>query len=67
MNKLEIKGELTKRKGLQKQKEACRTGDRFKCIEGKEEELTGKLQKEFGRDDQEILKTMEKTDEEYSD
>lgn len=64
MNKLEIKGEQNKLKGRRKQQEAAQTGDRLKYIDGKEEELAGKLQKRFGKGDEEILEAIDEADEE---
>lgn len=63
MSKLEIKGELNRRKGRRKQIEAAATGDPLKKIEGKEEELVGKLQKRFGKGDQEILNAIDEAEE----
>lgn len=59
MSRLEIKGEKNVRKGRQKQKEAARTQDPLACIQGKEEELVGKLQKRYGKSDEEILKAID--------
>lgn len=63
MNDLKIKGERTELQGRQKQNKASRSGDRFACLEGKEEELAGKLQQKFGDDEEEILDTIEKADD----
>jgi uncharacterized protein YjbJ (UPF0337 family) len=64
MNNVEIKGEINQIKGRQEQKEASRTGDRLKCIEGKEKELAGLLQKELGKDEESVLKAMDRAEEE---
>jgi uncharacterized protein YjbJ (UPF0337 family) len=45
MTKLEIKGDLNIIKGRLKQKGARLTGDNLQCVEGKSEELLGRIQK----------------------
>lgn len=45
MTKLEIKGDLNIIKGKFKQKGAKLTGDKLQCVEGKSEELLGRIQK----------------------
>lgn len=67
MNNIEIKGEINQAEGRREQKEACPNGDRLKCIEGKEKELAGRLQKEFGKDDENILEAMDEAEEEDED
>jgi uncharacterized protein YjbJ (UPF0337 family) len=67
MNKLQKKGELNEQKGRLKQQQADETGDRLRCIEGKEEELTGKLQKEMGRGDEAVEELMDEEDEKHPD
>ena len=64
MNNLEIKGEENTRNGRRKQQEAAQTGDRLKCIAGKEEELAGKLQKRFGKGEDEIIEAIDEAEEE---
>lgn len=67
MNKLEKKGAINEQKGRRKQQQAGINGDRLACIEGKEEELTGKLQKEMGKGDEAIEELMEEEDEKNPD
>ena len=45
MTKLEIKGDLNIIKGKLKQKGARLSGDKLQCVEGKSEELLGRIQK----------------------
>jgi uncharacterized protein YjbJ (UPF0337 family) len=45
MTKLEIKGDLNIIKGKLKQKGAKLTDDKLQCVEGKAEELLGRIQK----------------------
>ncbi|HEY5042156.1 MAG TPA: general stress protein CsbD [Verrucomicrobiae bacterium] len=48
MNKLEIKGDCNIIKGKLKQKQAKLTKDNLQYVEGKSEELLGRVQKETG-------------------
>ena len=54
MTKLEIKGSWNEVKGKLKQKYAQLTGDDLLLVEGKDEELVGRLQKSLGRTKEEI-------------
>jgi uncharacterized protein YjbJ (UPF0337 family) len=54
MTKLEIKGSWNEAKGKLKQKYAHLTDDDLLFIEGKDEELIGRLQKTLGRTKEEI-------------
>lgn len=66
MNKLQLKGMVNERQGLQKQQEACRKGsDDPDCIEAKEEALTGKLQRRMGKGDEEIEEMIDEEDEKH--
>jgi uncharacterized protein YjbJ (UPF0337 family) len=48
MNKLQIKGSWNELKGKLKQKYAKLTDDDLTYVEGKEDELVGKIQKRLG-------------------
>jgi uncharacterized protein YjbJ (UPF0337 family) len=48
MNKLQIKGSWNELKGKLKQKYAQLTDDDLTYVEGKEDELVGKIQKRLG-------------------
>lgn len=63
MSRLEAKGEHNKQIGRLKQQEAAEKNDPFACVEGKEEELVGKLQEKFGKDEEEILDAIEQADD----
>ncbi|KAB2642041.1 MAG: CsbD family protein [Verrucomicrobiota bacterium] len=54
MNKLEIKGSWNEAKGKLKQKYAHLTDNDLLFVEGKEDELLGRLQKTIGRTKEEI-------------
>ena len=54
MTKLEIKGSWNDVKGKLKQKYAQLTDDDLLFVEGKDEELLGRLQKSLGRTKEEI-------------
>ena len=54
MTKLEIKGSWNDVKGKLKQKYAQLTDDDLLFVEGKDEELVGRLQKSLGRTKEEI-------------
>lgn len=54
MTKLEIKGTWNEVKGKLKQKYAQLTDDDLLLVEGKDDELVGRLQKALGRTKEEI-------------
>ncbi len=54
MTKLEIKGSWNDAKGKLKQKYAQLTDDDLLFVEGKDDELVGRLQKSLGRTKEEI-------------
>ena len=54
MTKLEINGSWNEVKGKLKQKYAQLTDDDLLLVEGKDEELVGRLQKSLGRTKEEI-------------
>ena len=58
MNTLQLKGAWNKVKGKLKQKYAMLTNDDLAFIEGKEEELYGRLQKRLGKTKEEIQKEI---------
>lgn len=58
MNSLQLKGTWNKVKGKLKQKYAMLTNDDLAFIEGKEEELYGRLQKRLGKTKEEIQKEI---------
>ncbi|WP_395802710.1 CsbD family protein [Daejeonella sp.] len=55
MDKLEIKGNWNVLKGKIKQTYADLTDDDLKYVEGKEDELYGRLQKKTGKSRQELI------------
>jgi uncharacterized protein YjbJ (UPF0337 family) len=55
MNKLQMKGSWNEIKGKLKQKYAKLTSDDLTYVEGKEEELYGRLQKSLGKTREEIM------------
>jgi uncharacterized protein YjbJ (UPF0337 family) len=55
MNKLQMKGSWNEMKGKLKQKYAKLTSDDLTYVEGKEEELYGRLQKSLGKTREEIM------------
>lgn len=57
---LQIKGTWHEIKGKLKQKYAELTDDDLKFIEGKEEELLGRLQKRLGKNKEDLRKEIEK-------
>ena len=57
MTKLEIKGDLNIIKGKLKQKGARLSGDKLQCVEGKSEELLGRIQKHTSETREAIKKT----------
>ena len=58
MTKLEIKGTWNEAKGKLKQKYAQLTDDDLLLVEGKDDELVGRLQKALGRTKEEIRAEM---------
>ena len=58
MTKLEIKGSWNEVKGKLKQKYAHLTDDDLLFVEGKDDELLGRLQKTLGRTKEEIRKEI---------
>jgi len=58
MNKLQIKGNWNIIKGKLKQQYADLTDDDLKYVEGKEDELLGRLQKKTGESREEILESI---------
>lgn len=59
MNTLQLKGIWSEAKGKLKQKYATLTDDDLAFVEGKEEELYGRLQQRLGKTKEEILKEIE--------
>jgi len=55
MNKLQMKGSWNEMKGKLKQKYATLTNNDLVYVEGKEEELYGRLQKSLGKTREEIM------------
>lgn len=60
MNKLEIKGKWNEIKGKLKQQYADLTNDDLEYIEGKEEELLGKIQKRTGKTKEQTIDLLNK-------
>ena len=58
MNNLQIKGTWNEAKGKLKQKYAQLTDDDLLFVEGKEDELYGRLQNRLGRTKEEIIKEL---------
>ena len=59
MNKLTLKGTWNEVKGKLKQKYAELTDDDLTYLEGKEDELLGRLQKRTGRTQEELRREIE--------
>lgn len=59
MTTLELRGNWNIIKGKLKQKYADLTDDDLRYVEGKEEELLGRLQKTLGKSQEELRKEME--------
>jgi uncharacterized protein YjbJ (UPF0337 family) len=59
MNELKLKGTWNEVKGKLKQKYAELTDDDLTFIEGKEDELLGRLQKRLGRSKDELRREIE--------
>lgn len=62
MNSLELKGNWNIIKGKLKQKWAHLTDDDLQYIEGKEEELLGRIQKRTGRTREEVEEAISECD-----
>lgn len=60
MNKLIIKGNWNETAGKLKQQFANLTDDDLLLVEGKEEELLGRLQKKLGKTKEEVQKIISK-------
>ena len=60
MNKLSFRGSWNEIKGKLKQKYANLTDDDFTFIEGKEDELLGRLQQRTGRTREQLREEIEK-------
>jgi uncharacterized protein YjbJ (UPF0337 family) len=59
MNTLQMKGNWNELKGKLKQKYAQLTDDDLKFVEGKEDEMFGRLQKRLGKNKEELMREME--------
>lgn len=59
MNELKIKGTWNEMKGKLKQKYAELTDDDLTFVEGKEDELLGRLQKRIGKSKDELRREIE--------
>jgi uncharacterized protein YjbJ (UPF0337 family) len=59
MNKLQIKGNWNVVKGKLKQKYAKLTDDDLRYVEGKEDELMGRIQKRLGKSREEIEREID--------
>ena len=59
MNKLQIKGNWNELKGKLKQKYAELTDDDLTFVEGKEDELLGRMQQRLGKNKEELRKEIE--------
>jgi uncharacterized protein YjbJ (UPF0337 family) len=60
MNKLQIKGSWNEVKGKLKQKYGDLTDDDLSFVEGKEDELLGRLQKKTGKSKEELKEEINK-------
>jgi uncharacterized protein YjbJ (UPF0337 family) len=60
MNKLQIKGNWNVLKGKLKQNYANLTDDDLKYVEGKEDELLGRLQKKTGKTKEQLVDEINK-------
>lgn len=58
MNKTELKGNWNEQKGKLKQKFAILTDDDLMLIEGKKDELFGRLQIKLGKTEEELQRIM---------
>jgi uncharacterized protein YjbJ (UPF0337 family) len=61
MNKLEIKGDWNIIKGKLKQKWAKLTDDDLQFVEGKQEELVGRIQKRTGENREAVEKALKES------
>ena len=59
MNKLQLKGTWNEAKGKLKQKYAQLTDDDLIFLEGKEDELLGRLQTRLGKTKEEVMKEIQ--------
>jgi uncharacterized protein YjbJ (UPF0337 family) len=59
MNKFQIKGNWNQIKGKLKQKYAQLTDDDLMFVEGKEDELLGRLQQRLGKTNEEVRREIE--------
>ena len=59
MNTLQMKGNWNELKGKLKQKYAQLTDDDLKFVEGKEDEMFGRLQKRLGKNKEELMREMD--------
>ena len=60
MNKLSIKGNWNEKKGKLKQQFSKLTDDDLMFVEGKEEELIGRIQKRLGKSKDEVKELINK-------
>lgn len=60
MNELQVKGNWNEIKGKMKQKYGDLTDDDLTYVEGKEDELLGRLQKKTGKSKEELKREIEK-------
>lgn len=60
MSKLNIKGNWNEKKGKLKQKFSKLTDDDLMFIEGKEDELLGRIQKRLGKSKEEVREIIRK-------
>lgn len=67
MNKLQIKGNWNIIKGKLKQQYADLTDDDLTYVEGKEDELLGRIQKKTGETKEEVLETINRYSNERMD
>ena len=63
MNKLQIKGNWNVMKGKLKQKYANLTDDDLQYVEGKEDELIGRIQRRTGKTQEQIEDALEECDD----
>jgi uncharacterized protein YjbJ (UPF0337 family) len=61
MNKFQIKGNWNEIKGKLKQKYAQLTDDDLMFVEGKEDELFGRLQQRLGKTNEEVRREIEES------
>jgi uncharacterized protein YjbJ (UPF0337 family) len=61
MNKFQIKGNWNEIKGKLKQKYAQLTDDDLMFVEGKEDELLGRLQQRLGKTNEEVRREIEES------